>query len=304
MLTKLQSTEGNRTKEKTAVTEHNIQSLSGIDLIVKIYNNATPDYCLSTAFRSDGYSVLLITKGKIKIKINFVEHTFSPRDILFAFPDSIYEVAQDPDASWICTYFNRDYVSKKGIFLNTLESYKAFQEQGLVKFSLSKSEYNNLYYDMITLHNKLGIPKETRHINDIVHNSFLSVIYNLFLLNEKRHRPLMLIDSKVELTNRFLVLVADRFKKEKRVTYYAGCLHITPRHLSQVVKQVTGITAGEHIDDFVIREAKLLLAGHIMNISEIAEELRFSNSSFFGKYFKKHTGVSPLSFKHENNIAF
>ncbi|MCZ4222942.1 helix-turn-helix domain-containing protein [Pedobacter rhodius] len=281
------------------------EPIDDADLIVRMFNTAVHnDDRPEMPFRSTAYAVLLITKGSLKLKINFIEHTFNARDILFVFPGFIYDVAADANATVISTHFNKDYLSRKGIFLNTAESYHLFDKQKSIKFSLSKSEYDQLHYGMVALYRKLDIGKEIRHINDIIHNSFLGVLYDLYLLNEKRQKtPQLLVDSRVELTDRFLSLVSERFKKEKRVTYYANCLRITPRHLSQVVKQITNKTAGEHIVEFVIREAKLLLTSHVMNISEIAQELCFSNSSFFGKYFKKHTGFSPLSFKQWNTIA-
>ncbi|SDE23391.1 AraC family transcriptional regulator [Pedobacter soli] len=279
-------------------------TLRGVELMVSIYNSASGNECPKSPFRSTDFGILMVKKGSLKIKINFVAHILNARDILCMLPDHIYEIPEEPDATVIFTHFNKSYLARKGIFFNIAETYKIFNGNELLKFSLSKAEYEQVLADMMALQNRLSISKHTRHIDDIIHNSFLSIVYDIFLLNEKQKKlPEAAINSKVELTNRFLSLVSERFKAEKRVIYYANCLHITPRHLSQVVKQVTGRSAGEHIDDFVIREAKLLLTGHVMNISEIAEELHFSNPSFFGKYFKKHAGLSPLSFKRDHNIA-
>ncbi|MCX2475339.1 helix-turn-helix domain-containing protein [Pedobacter sp. MC2016-05] len=274
------------------------------ELMVSIYDSNESSYCPKSAFRSTGYGILMITKGSLEIRIDFVSYTFSYRDILCLLPDHIYEIPNEPNASVIYTYFNEEYLSAKGVFFNRAETYRiAHEDKELLKFSLSKSEYDRLYADMKSLQDKLTIPKHTRYIDDIIHNRFLSILYDIFLLNEKQKKlDTSNVNSKIELTNRFLSLVSERFKTEKRVLYYAKCLKITPRHLSQVVKQVTGRSAGEFIDDYVIKEAKLLLSLRIMNISEIAEKLSFSNPSFFGKYFKKHTGISPLLFKKDNKI--
>ena len=71
----------------------------------------------------------------------------------------------------------------------------------------------------------------------------------------------------------------------------------TPKHLSGVVKEVSGKTVGEWIDEFVILEAKALLNSSSMNIQEIADRLSFANQSFFGKYFKHYTGMSPKEYR-------
>lgn len=72
---------------------------------------------------------------------------------------------------------------------------------------------------------------------------------------------------------------------------------LTPKHLSGVVKEVSGKTVGEWIDELVILEAKALLNSSSMNIQEIADRLNFANQSFFGKYFKHYTGMSPKEYR-------
>ncbi|MDE6390585.1 MAG: helix-turn-helix domain-containing protein, partial [Duncaniella sp.] len=79
--------------------------------------------------------------------------------------------------------------------------------------------------------------------------------------------------------------------------YYAARLFVTPKHLSAVLKEMSGQTAGEWIDKRVILEAKLMLRSTGMNIQEISTALNFSNQSFFGKYFKHLTGISPRDYR-------
>lgn len=274
------------------------------DVLVRIYDHSNDDYFSETPFRSTAYGMVLVTKGSLKIKINFVEHQFQYRDIICVLPGNVYEIPKQMRHSVICLFFHKEYLMRRGIFLNIAEAFHLSPGEGSFRFGLSRNEYTDIRRDMIALHNRMGYPDETPHIKDIIHNSFLSVIYDVFLVIEDRVTfPTRVIDSAAELTHRFITLVSDRFRIEKRVAYYANCLRITPRHLSQVVKQTTGKTAGEVIDDFVIREAKLLLVRHVMNISEIADSLKFNDSSFFGKFFKKHTGVSPLAFKQTHHVA-
>jgi len=273
-------------------------------LMVSTFDKSHASECPKSAFRSSGFGLLLVTGGILKIKVNFIEYSIKHREVLCIIPDQIYEILQDPTASVICTYFSRQYLFKKGIFFNIADKYNLFGEGEFLKFSLSKKEYELMHANMLSLETRLSIPKNTPYFRDIVHNSFLAVIFDIFLINEKQKKiKVAPLSTKIELADRFISLVSERFRTEKRVIYYADCLRLTPRHLSQVVKQVTGRSAGEHIDEFVIREAKILLSGHSMNISEVAEQLCFSNPSFFGKYFKKHTGYSPILFKRDTVLA-
>ena len=72
---------------------------------------------------------------------------------------------------------------------------------------------------------------------------------------------------------------------------------ILPKHLSNVIKELTGKSASQWIDDYVVLEAKTLLKSTNLTILQISEELHFANQSFFGKYFKQHTGLSPMRYR-------
>lgn len=97
---------------------------------------------------------------------------------------------------------------------------------------------------------------------------------------------------------RFIVEVENNFKQERAVAWYAERLHVTPKHLSAVVKQVSGSTAGEWIDSYVINEIKRMLTTNDISVQEMSAKLNFANQSFFGKYFKGHVGYSPREFRN------
>lgn len=97
---------------------------------------------------------------------------------------------------------------------------------------------------------------------------------------------------------RFIVAVENNFKQERSVSSYADMLCVSPKHLSAVVKEVSGRTAGEWIDLYVVAEIKRLLMSTDLSIQEISCKLQFVNQSFFGKYFKSHTGMSPREFRN------
>lgn len=106
---------------------------------------------------------------------------------------------------------------------------------------------------------------------------------------------------KEEIMAKFIIAVSEDFRIERQVAYYAHKLFITPKHLSSVVKEISGRTAGDWIENYVIMEAKVLLKTTDMTIQEIAVYLNFANQSFFGKYFKHHTGVSPTTYRKHNS---
>lgn len=100
----------------------------------------------------------------------------------------------------------------------------------------------------------------------------------------------------------FLREVEANCAKERSVAYYAGVLCVSPKHLSATVKEVSGRTAGEWIDSYVILEAKLLLQNTGLTIQEVSTKLNFPNQSFFGKYFKHLTYMSPRAFRANQSV--
>lgn len=95
----------------------------------------------------------------------------------------------------------------------------------------------------------------------------------------------------------FIGLVKDNFRNERRVSWYGEQLCITPKYLSETVKQVSRRTPNEWIDYFVVLEIRVLLKSSTLSIKEIAESLHFPNQSFLGKFFKEHVGVSPSKYR-------
>jgi AraC-like DNA-binding protein len=109
--------------------------------------------------------------------------------------------------------------------------------------------------------------------------------------------PSVAFGRREHLTNQFLDLLRDRIREHRHVNYYAGILYVTPKYLSQSVKEVTGKTSGEIIDEMVVAEAKALLGNPSITVGNVADELNFSDQFFFSKYFKRQTGMSPLSYR-------
>lgn len=112
------------------------------------------------------------------------------------------------------------------------------------------------------------------------------------------------ISSYAKSTNRyndiystFLETVGKHFKKEREVGFYADKLCLTAKHLSQVVKEVSGRTASDIIEDYVITEIKALLLSTNMTIQQISDYLNFPSQSVFGKYVKRITGISPKGYR-------
>ena len=115
-------------------------------------------------------------------------------------------------------------------------------------------------------------------------------IYQKQLKTAKRSRAEVIF-------NEFIQLVKENFHKERRVGWYGEKMCITPKYLSEAVKQVSRRTPTEWIDHYVTLEIRVMLKNSSMSIKEIAQTLNFPNQSFLGKFFKEHVGVSPSQYR-------
>ena len=106
------------------------------------------------------------------------------------------------------------------------------------------------------------------------------------------------VSYKNSIVERYIELVQTHYREERIIGFYADKLCITPKYLSKLVKEYTGRSAGEWIENYVILEARAMLQSSDMTIQQIASSLNFPNQSFFGKYFKRATGLSPKQYRH------
>jgi AraC-like DNA-binding protein len=105
------------------------------------------------------------------------------------------------------------------------------------------------------------------------------------------------------LLQNFRKLVDDNFITLKLPKEYAALLYITPNHLNALCNDMLGMPAGEVIRERVILEAKRALVNLELSITQIAGKLNFSDNSYFTKFFKKYTGLTPEEFRH-NNLSY
>ena len=99
------------------------------------------------------------------------------------------------------------------------------------------------------------------------------------------------------LFSKFIGILEKNYREERRVSWYAAQLDISPKYLAEVVKQVSKRTPNDWIDQYVILELRVLLKNSSKSIKEITELLHFPNQSFLGKYFKEHVGLSPSEYR-------
>ena len=100
---------------------------------------------------------------------------------------------------------------------------------------------------------------------------------------------------------RFIEVLSRDHKKERSVQYYANQLNISPKYLSAISQTHTGLSASQVIDQYVTHAIKQTLYAHEFNIKTLSKDFNFPSQSFFGRFFKRVTGMSPNEYIKQNN---
>lgn len=253
---------------------------------------------LKYPMRLEGIIINLHATGGVRGCINLKEYEVHENQIVVCAPGDIvqmYEDIRSPRLLLISSSYLHDMQIR---FQDLLSAF--FMQHEMPVFTLSPDEVEELcfYYDLLLL----NMEKEGTFQKEIMNRLTALYIYKVgnAIYN---HRAERLSSTKMPmkrddlLFRRFIELLGEHHRTERRVDFYAGQLCVTPKYFSTVVRRISGRTASDWIDNYVILEAKSLLKFSEMSIQEIAFYLNFANPSFFGKFFKHHTGMSPGEYK-------
>lgn len=150
---------------------------------------------------------------------------------------------------------------------------------------------------------------DTSNKGKCLNHLLLSLIYQLFDMRIPKEIPQQSYSPQENLLQRFTKLLKDSNplspsasstdrKGFLSVNEYANLLCVTPKYFSSTCKRLTGMTAGQIIDEEIMTTAKLLLRDNTKSIKQIAEMLGFANQSHFGTYFNRKAGMSPQQFRN------
>lgn len=279
--------------------------LEGIDneLIIDYKNYTVPDDkhpIHRYPIRLDGLYIGLREKGKAKFSINLKEFEVGPNDLVICSPGDLMQVTSTDGIHLVQTMLvSSNFLKEMYISLNSFMPFFASQKDHPV-FHLTDEEREELKIYFLLI--KDTVEQSDYFRTDITKRLLAAYLYKLGSILY-RHRPELQEEASKPLKREeilfkeFIKLVSEHHRKERRVDFYAEQLYLSPKHFSTVIKKVSGKTAGHWIDEYVILEAKTLLKFSAMSIQEIAYYMNFPNPSFFGKYFKHHTGMSPSEYK-------
>lgn len=250
----------------------------------------------------DSYLAAYCVDGQVTCSVNLTEYTLTKGCLLVITPGNVVRVTTPAQnlgnvkATLICT--TPTFVSGIGMDINKILTealtvlrnpcMQLTQEEGLLM-----KGYADLIYKTIA--------RGGKYAEESLASLALSIFYHFASLIDKNHQmdaPSTQRSSRHKIMfENFMKLVGENHRKERMVGFYADKLCVTPKYLSKIIKDVSGQSAPEWINSFVILTSKHLLKHSELPIKEIAAEMNFPSQSFFFRFFKEHTGMTPSQYR-------
>ena len=236
---------------------------------------------------------LHILSGQATYRINLLDYTMCQGDFLVLPSDTIVEVVNITD----------DYAVEALLIIDLPgvdhETAKRLFPIDVLHISLSNDDIKRMgaYFDLLSMQ----MTRE-EHSDSAISFLVLSIMVDLnklqrTLVSSSSHRKL----SRSEvIMSEFVTLLRQHGTTQRSIPFYASQLALTANHLSDVVRQQSGLSVMDWLHRTTITEAKVLLKHSDLMIYEIGERLNFTELTAFNRYFKKHVGMTPLEYRENN----
>lgn len=262
---------------------------TGHKLFAKLLRSGTP-------YIIEDCRLALIKKGEAKVTVNLMDYTLRKDMIAFIGSGSIIQVNSFSEDFELCGMM----VGNEKMNLTFKERIPAEYKRNAYNF-IATPELRDIGIIDRMFQSAWEIARQKNSPAEVVDGIIYSLLhYYDYLKNrhssdndyKKPHNRMMF--------DRFIQLVSTYSKSGHSLSFYADKMCVTPRYLGVVIKETSGITAKEWIDRALITNAKIMLKYENIPIAQIAEDLNFPNPSFFCKFFKRITGMTPHEFRQRD----
>lgn len=252
-------------------------------------------------FRPDNPAFIFIKSGSIKLRQHFSDLELSANMFMVTDPQTVYElISVSDDFQSRMVSYKRDFISALSLKFNRLITYRYFRQQMNVGVPFHQDDMDVVWKSVNFLKYILDSQTEMTYKKEMVEHLFSVFCYQMAgIISSEDSNSMNQMSRQEEIVFVFLNDLASHHHNDRTVEFYAERQSITTRHLSSVVKAITGKSASQIIALIVINEAKVLLNSSKKPVSEISTILGFSDQYSFSHFFKKHLEVSPSQYRNQ-----
>ena len=228
--------------------------------------------------------------------INLLDYEIHPNDLITLLPGTIIQFRERTEKVCLCfAGFSAHCAGRINLMKNIGNAYPKLIEQPVVPLNEEVASYLKDYFALLS---RASCNENFEMDSELVELSLQTILTSIRLIYHKFPGENSSSNRKKEICRELIQAITENYKNERRAQFYADKLGISLQHLSTTVRQVTGKSVLDTIAYIVIMDAKAKLKGTNMTIQEIAYSLNFPSASFFGKYFRRYVGMTPLDFRN------
>lgn len=248
-----------------------------------------PDFCI----------LGLCIRGWVEFEVDKKLLRINPNCFFAAGPErTIQKINQSPDCKLRYLFFTKDFLLNNITNFYELESFLFFTANTEPYIQLEKDDAEpllQLYNILKSKRHKVNSP----HHLEIIRSLFYTFLYEAAAIYQKKGVAQPKFSRDAVLNSKFQQLLIQTDRKKHSLKFYADSLFITPKYLIHAIKKSSGKTPGKLIDEAIIAEAKMLLKDQDQTVATVSDRLQFSDQASFSKFFKKNTGITPVSFRSQ-----
>ena len=258
---------------------------------------------LMKQFQVNFIAYLMVLDGTMSLELNTVPYTLEKNNSLFIDRKMVIDNVRHSD-DFRCLICAMSADVGFGFFNKSLmHSVMHIMTNPVIKLDQNEVDLMIRYYELLTFkmeHPEMNFGRET--MRDIIRCFAYDLLSNINRRLIQGSEDDMLRQSD-RIFRRFMLMLAANKSANRSVQSYAQELCISPKYLTSVCRRHSEYTPSELIATSVISRIKQLLLYSDLSIKEVAGEMGFDNLSFFGKYVKKHLGLSPNHYRKANGYG-
>lgn len=240
---------------------------------------------------------LLCAEGSVQVSINLARYTINKYDFVTLVPSNFIQFHEiSDDALFYFAGFSSEFMTNINFIKSTMSFLPVITEHPVMPLDKSIAQ---LYIDGY----KLLIRAQSLAPPSIVNKNLIIAYLTIFmqgtaeLYKNQGHWTNGIRSRTNEIYRKFIQLVVEHYTTEHSVSFYSSQLNLSLPHFCTTIKKAIGLTPLEIISSIITMDAKAQLSSTDLTVKEIAFSLGFNNLSFFNKYFRQHTGMTPQEYR-------
>lgn len=261
--------------------------------------DANRHFSVKYPHRHDFFEVLFLLKGSGFHVIDGNRYEIKPPCIFFMSPGQAHKLELSHDIEGYIFIFTADFYLLNRRNQNSLIEFPFFYSLHQENPPLILENENDIQFLETLFRKGIAEAEQAGEFRIDLLRSVLDLILTTCAARYETTDSTLNKGKGQMLVKRFFHLVEENNQKNLSLNDYARLIGVTPNHLTQTVKSLTGKTSSQIIKAKQLLEIKRLLVHTNLNVSEIAGQLNFEDQSYFSKFFRRETGITPLQYRAE-----